>query len=342
MGKNIKRKTNVKSSIMVLLLIAILLIASTYAWFTSNQTVTISSIDVNVAASKGIQISVDGIDWRTVISNEDITNAVNTYAAAVNKLPTTMEPVSTIGEVANDRMKMFYGTVTANTTGDYVLYADAENANTEDAETAVTAGKYIAFDIFLKVDEAQQHIYLTSGSDVTHKAVNGSLDKGLKNSARVAFCILGNTSSDSTTQVIQGLTGGTDSYIWEPNYDVHTQAGVNAAYTFYNISTSTTNGSLIPYNGVKAEIPSANPVALASNSSDYFDAVTVDYSTVAGGSRAYDTEIFPLSAGITKIRVYMWVEGQDVDCENGASGADIRFDLGFTIDPTLPESEPEP
>ena len=26
----------------------------------------------------------------------------------------------------------------------------------------------------------------------------------------------------------------------------------------------------------------------------------------------------------------MWVEGQDVDCENGASGTDITFDLQFT------------
>lgn len=26
----------------------------------------------------------------------------------------------------------------------------------------------------------------------------------------------------------------------------------------------------------------------------------------------------------------MWVEGQDVDCENSASGATINFDLQFT------------
>ena len=26
----------------------------------------------------------------------------------------------------------------------------------------------------------------------------------------------------------------------------------------------------------------------------------------------------------------MWVEGQDVDCENSASGTEIKFDLQFT------------
>lgn len=37
-----------------------------------------------------------------------------------------------------------------------------------------------------------------------------------------------------------------------------------------------------------------------------------------------------LYPGEGKIRVYMWVEGQDVDCENSASGATINFDLQFT------------
>ena len=39
---------------------------------------------------------------------------------------------------------------------------------------------------------------------------------------------------------------------------------------------------------------------------------------------------FDLPEGVTKIRFYMWIEGQDVDCENGASGGGISFNLGFT------------
>ena len=42
-------------------------------------------------------------------------------------------------------------------------------------------------------------------------------------------------------------------------------------------------------------------------------------------------DIFTLSAGITKIRMYMWIEGQDVDCENTASGTDISFNVQFTV-----------
>ena len=28
----------------------------------------------------------------------------------------------------------------------------------------------------------------------------------------------------------------------------------------------------------------------------------------------------------------MWVEGQDIDCENAASGAFISYKMGFTLD----------
>ena len=59
MSKKSKRKANLKASILVLLLLAILLMASTYAWFTSNTQVTISTLNVNVEAKNGLQISAD-------------------------------------------------------------------------------------------------------------------------------------------------------------------------------------------------------------------------------------------------------------------------------------------
>lgn len=46
--KENKRKSNLKLSLLLLLLAAILLISSLMQWFTSNQTVTVSSLNVNV------------------------------------------------------------------------------------------------------------------------------------------------------------------------------------------------------------------------------------------------------------------------------------------------------
>ena len=42
------------------------------------------------------------------------------------------------------------------------------------------------------------------------------------------------------------------------------------------------------------------------------------------------------TAGATKYRVYMWIEGQDIDCENNASGTDLEFNLSFSLDSFAP------
>lgn len=132
---------------------------------------------------------------------------------------------------------------------------------------------------------------------------------------------------------------------------------VEEAFDNYNI------GDRIEYEGVKAEIQTDNDVLLKEASSKfkaclnggvrdkgktteeactgaggtwtainetYFTPVTVDYSTVQNFDES--VQVFGgLTQGITKIRVYMWVEGQDVDCENGASGGNINYDLQFSI-----------
>ena len=34
--------------------------------------------------------------------------------------------------------------------------------------------------------------------------------------------------------------------------------------------------------------------------------------------------------GVIKLRVYIWIEGQDYDCEDYAPGTDLQFNLSFT------------
>ena len=42
--------------------------------------------------------------------------------------------------------------------------------------------------------------------------------------------------------------------------------------------------------------------------------------------------MFTLAKGVTKLRIYMWIEGQDVDCENAASGGNVSFNLQLSLD----------
>ena len=38
-----------------------------------------------------------------------------------------------------------------------------------------------------------------------------------------------------------------------------------------------------------------------------------------------------LPRGISKLRVYFWLEGQDVDMENEISGAELEFKLEMAV-----------
>ena len=325
-----QKKNNIKQSILILLLIAILLIASTYAWFTANTNVEISTLNVKVEAANGLQISADGTNWKTILQNTDIDpdNVTTTYESNVNQIPTIMEPTSTVGTMTEaGQMEMFAGTVTSDKNGAWVL---SSKKLTDTKGKGDTAGKYIVFDTFLKVDEDME-LSLEADSGVTVK--EGGTDKGLQNAARVAFVELGHTASGSDLTTIQGLNTGTSSkvHIWEPNYNRHTSTGITNAKDNYGKTVTDNSTTADDYYGVKAVIPSDSPVALASKDSNYFSAVTPEYKTKDTGEKV---SMLTLEAGITKVRIYMWVEGQDVDCENTASGTDISYTVKFSIPST--------
>ena len=231
---------------------------STYAWFTANQTVTISTLDVNVQTSNGLQISADAINWKTILQKADITGASATYTSSVNQVPDEMQPVSSAGIVDTDTgyMDMYFGTVDALDDGTGYSLASDKEVDTRGAE-----GRYIAFDIFLRVDQTTP-VYLTTASNIITK--EGAADKGLQNAARVAFIDEGNIADVGDSTGAQALKGGTTSIIWEPNYDVHTAAGVANAKEIYGLDTTTTGATQLSYQGIKAEFADTEGVTSVS------------------------------------------------------------------------------
>ena len=331
--KSSKRKANLKSSLLVLLLIAILLIASTYAWFTANRVVSVSELQVNVGAQNGLQISTDAVNWKATINNTDITTG---YTGHTNQLPSSMAPVSTVGTVTAGKMEMFLGSiVSSDDDGSWAL------TSTKETDTKGTEGNYIAFDMFLKADTAMD-IKLTENSNVKNI---GAEDKGLQNAARVAFIKEGTVAATESTSALTQASGtsfangNADTVIWEPNVGSHTaEAAASANSTYFGGATTVeagTDKSPIPYWGVKAAIDKGNAQKLStvntgSPNATYFTKMEGDgLKQTQVASNAVEN-ILHLEEGITKVRVYMWVEGQDVDCDNSASGTDIAFNIEFS------------
>ena len=307
------KKKKLYSAFIMLLITAIALTTASYAWFTQNSTVSMAGLNVNVTAADGIQISMDAATWKAALTVDDIKGAA--YTGHVNQVPESLVPVSTAGTVANGKLLMYKGSIGANpNTGAQILSAEAT------VEQAGATGDFIAFDVFL-LPSAQTQLYLTQDAGVTSNA-----SKGLENAARLAFLIEGNVANGATADAI-ALTGATSAIIWEPNNNAHTTSGIANAANNYGISIDATS-VVANYQGVNAIIPVAANVPLNSNDTTYFQTVTPTIKT--GTAPTGTSTLFTINAGITKVRIYAWVEGQDVDCENDASGTDVTFNIKFT------------
>ena len=317
--------------LIVLAFTGIMLSTTTYAWFTTNRIVTVGNIDVKVQTEGSLEISADGSDWKTLVDYNNIISVHDTsYRTSTNQLPGFIKPVSTVGELDNNGfMQMYLGVISSDVEGNYTITSTRETDTEENGEEAT--GNYLAFDIFLRTT-ATKDLYLTNESRLFY---NGN-STGTENATRVAFIVEVNLPTVSNLGTIQSLfTVNTNNvYIWEPNYDTHTNSGVENARTVYNITTAETNSEALSYDGIKTtfndQVQLSN--AKASIYPNYFATVNPQIKTTKDNT-TYQP-LFTLTEGVTKVRVYMWIEGQDVDCENNASIGNLTLALQFSTNPS--------
>ena len=323
-----KRKNRKRKLLIPLFLSTFLLMTTTFAWFSANRMVSIDALNVHVQTDGGLEVSTNAIDWKQVVTVGDIQNARSKYAGSVNQIPYQMLQMSSGGNINNGKLELFNGTATNADADNYILTAERKNETESFGEES--EGGFIAFDVFFRVKSSKE-LYLDGSSKVEY---TGESNSGIENATRIAF--LNEGSSDDNPNISQNLSNATKSVMWEPNYDVHTQYGVSHASMVYGLTTTQTGATRLDYDGVVAEIPSSNNVSVSNaNANTYpglFRRVNIDVATAKNNSG--NQKILDLSPSVTKVRIYMWIEGQDVDCEDSASYGDISFDLKFTINPS--------
>lgn len=351
-----EKKRSLRALLLILLIIAVILIGSTYAWFISNNTAKVSTLNVKIETVEGIQISVDASNWKSTITNEDILGAGETYGGAVNQLPSILKPVSSAGAgyITNSKQDMYAVNAMETTSTDPDDVGRKVIVAEKATDTHGSAGQYIAFDVFFNLQsESAKDLFLTSSSGVKWDKARAEAetdsayksDKGLQNATRVSFLVMNNaTAADAKTA--QGWTysdGSSQFVLWEPNADQHTTAAIeNAAgekpYDVPHYDRTDLEGGTkkvpLPYGGIKADIAQTDNVffykATSANYASKLGAVTPNITTNAANTEK--KKLITLKPGITKMRIYMWLEGQDVDCFTGASGTYLNFDLQFQVD----------
>lgn len=317
----------------VLLALLILLVTASYTWFSLSQTPRVSSMEMNIASTVGIQLAdqydADEDEWGTVLDFNEIVGT-----------DTVLQPASWSAD-RNSFVTAYYGTDGRVIENKYILLTDAQHSNRSDQHAYYVKGSFYArsdteVDIYLgEAVEVNEGIN-TSGTYVIGTPVWNSQrilheDGGLgaETAIRIGLRI---TPVDPLTGV---EIGNDEFYIYEPNFDEHLDETIEG-----DAGTPSVDGG------------------------DYEDVAYMIYQTTS-----YWTEAYPVEQGVTvktlgefigdtylftlepedmvRIDLYVWLEGQDVDCSNLIDEAQIIANIQLKAEysgqsglETIPGREP--
>ena len=327
-----RESKNFNVLILIAFVAGLLLIAATYAWFSSSLNAKVKIVNLVVSNDNGLSISFDGVnfDQSIEISKENlIDNLRGIYPNHTNQWPVLgLKPVSTIGiKSPNDEKFDFYMTsgVMYRDRAKRLGYLSTEKAVEDDSGVK---NSFIAFDIFLRNKTGSpisDNLYLDQGTGIKIESGHTEEMEGLVNSMRIAFLKIGSVPLESS--VIQrqnvGCNGRCEAFIYEPFSTNHTNMAIEKLKR-YNINLL--NGQYYPTYAMIHEVEKVELKNIVNNPNNPDFALQenrVDFSK----------PLFQIPDGITKVRVYIWVEGQDVDSfETYSTGSDLSITLNFIKD----------
>ena len=312
MKKNQKNRAFL-AAIAMLLVSAIVLTTASFAWFKLGKTVAVETMQLKVTAGDGIVISANTDNWTQKLTEAEIRGtatdtdaAYNAYSGNKNNLPEYISPASTSFTASGSLPVFFMGSIGLNAEAKNVMTAEAaaEEINTKDLAEGQNQPGYYAFDIFVKYVGEKSTIEVNVGDSKVAVAENTDdtdidQDAAIEEAMRIGFVNLGT------------VTGPTDG-----------SAEKTIVYAKNALST--------------------NPITGAGESAELEDTVyTVDSSkagslTVAGkySDTATDQAAnaqMTLGKGINKIRVYIWMEGQDAACTNELMSQWVDATISFKM-----------
>ena len=332
-----------KVLLLVVFLLAVALTFATYAWFSASLNVKVKFFDVKVSTDTGLFISLDGIHFSDSVEisrDSIITNLKQYYPNHTNQWAANgLWSVSSNG-IPNSNSSKF-----AMFEGQMDKYKDKArrgiryiNTVRVPEDSAYDWNQYIAFDIFLKNvsgSPKKDNLYLGAGTyvDFDDTADEETIEKmqDILNTIRIGIVKIGETGLKADAFTIQNLQCNNEciSFIYEPNSLAHNTESIEAAA---NLGITLADNTYVPTYGVIAE-----GRYLDHKSSFVNSGVDLDTTHFALQNTRVDddfeTPLFQIPNGITKVRVYLWIEGQDIDAlEVHSEGAPIYLNLDLEKD----------
>ncbi len=306
--KNTLKKRTFISAIAMLVVSAIVLTSSTFAWFSMAKRVEVETMELNITSPDGVQLSGNANAFTTMLTLADLKGETTARWAAYegneNNFPELLVPSSSNMYVSRSLPTFFAGSID-----------DEGYINATQVASDTTSG-YVAFDIFVKVGQDQK-VYWNE----TTVACDDNPD--VVSAMRVALVNCGTVPAKAEAPAILGVKPANANQnrvvMYEPNSTNHTDA---SGYS---------DGATVPDLYLTSTFSKRTPTGNGKNIMQ-----ETQYAGAALGTRATDSNkasnaYFDAVTGINRVRVYLWMEGNDVDCANDVAGATLNFNLVLTI-----------
>lgn len=330
-------KKKVILTIAAIIFLSVLLIFSSYAWFSTSLNVKVKTFNVIVTRNSGLSISLDAVNFDTSVEmsyDSLITNLKRTYPNNKSHWAGNgLTPVSSNG-ISNPRSHFF----------DIYSSSGVRYYKKNREKGYITTGKanedkinpfsnFIAFDLFFKNvtgSPVSDNLYLEYGTELIMDSDSSEEMQGLVNSARIGFVKVGSLPLTATPNEIQNMTcsGNCNAIIYEPNSTAHTALSIERAQKY---GVTLIDGNPFP---TFACVKGGGPIWVEDTVSG---SPNLDYNYFALQKTITEDDfgkpLFTVPDGITKVRVYVWIEGQDIDSlETDSDGADISISINFIKD----------
>lgn len=336
-NKKYKENSNFNRNLIFTFLAGVLLISATYAWFYASLNVKIHLFNMVVSNESGLYISFDGKDFKSTveISKDNlIYNLKSTYPNHTNQWASRgLYTVSTNGISSKNNSKFdIFGA--SNIERNIYQNSKRKLLSTKviKEDVASDGNSFIAFDIFLKNitgSPYNDNLYLTDKTAITFDKTTFDDSDGSINSLRLGFVKIGSVSSKSDLDTIQNINcnNNCEMVIYEPNSRNHSASSIERAGKY---GVKLIDGVYTP---TFAVIKSGEYLEIANGHAGSGVPADLQHFAMQETITDFENPIFEIPDGITKVRVYVWIEGQDMDSVvTNSKGAAIDISINFYKD----------
>ena len=296
---------------VAMMLVAVLTLTGvTYAWFSESNAATVDGITMDVVSKEGgVYISKDPYP-----ANFDISVAIE---PETDIFTGKHNPASTAGTLSGGKLTFYNGTIGSPTD------------KTLDIEAVSEEAYYFEQDIYF--DNS------TGGKDITVSLAGTEIapDGGKRTDLAVRIAVVTHGSigiEDFKNQTDYPVASSIDAVqIYEHRSTEHIPAGITEYQK--NINPEKGQGDRFKYYGLNGTGTDINRFGETA-ATQLVDMTTLTHTdgTAVLKYSAGDVKITVPQGQYLKTTIYVWLEGQDADCQNNISGKPYTAAIKFTLE----------